>query len=199
MKQSLVFLCFGLISLASAARDATREEKAYGKDVAETVVRQITRSKIFPDDHSFLIRLAYVESRFGHDNHTFRGNYTGGIWQVNEEFYHQTLTGSAPAIVTAVNKEFNINWTRTTWRDLLKPLYSGLAASLYFKLKPAIPDTISEQAAYWKKYYREGGNVDTFKNASEQLRNETESRGKMDLAIVLDGSGNIEGGPFNVA
>ena len=53
-----------------------------------------------------------------------------------------------------IKKHFGIDWARTTWYDLRKPLYSGLAARLFLvKIPAAIPSDLPGQAAYWKLYY----------------------------------------------
>ena len=41
---------------------------------------------IFPNDHKFLCRVAWVESKYGEDPNTYRSGYYGGIWQVSGLF-----------------------------------------------------------------------------------------------------------------
>ena len=53
-----------------------------------------------------------------------------------------------------IKAKLGIDWTKTTWADLEKPLYSGLAARLYLARIPAsIPTDLPSQAQYWKTYY----------------------------------------------
>ena len=55
-----------------------------------------------------------------------------------------------------IKRHFGIDWARTTWYDLRKPLYSGLAARLFLVKIPAPIPSASDlpgQAAYWKRYY----------------------------------------------
>lgn len=54
-----------------------------------------------------------------------------------------------------IKRKLNIDWTKTSWVDLEKPLYSGLASRLYlaWKLPGSIPADLQTQAQYWKTYY----------------------------------------------
>ena len=63
--------------------DETRQPGSAGRAVVDAVIELIEASCIFPDDKSFMRRLAYVESTDGTDEKTFRDDYDGGIWQVN--------------------------------------------------------------------------------------------------------------------
>ena len=51
-----------------------------GWSVCKEVVEVI--NGIFPNDHKFLCRVAWVESKYGNDSGTYRPGYHGGIWQV---------------------------------------------------------------------------------------------------------------------
>jgi receptor-type tyrosine-protein phosphatase Q len=131
---------------------------ATGKAVAEEAVSKISNSGIFPSDNRFLIRVGYVESKFGTDPGTFRSGYYGGIWQVDQVGFLDTQnTKSHPGLVAkhkGIKDNFGIDWKTVTWKDLTKPFYSALAARLLLSNKPgAIPDTVAAQATYWKKYY----------------------------------------------
>ena len=53
-----------------------------------------------------------------------------------------------------IKAKLGIDWTKTSWQDLKKPLYSGLACRLYLaRIKPPIPADLPSQAKYWKKHY----------------------------------------------
>ena len=53
-----------------------------------------------------------------------------------------------------IKDRLGIDWTKTTWSDLVKPLYSGLAARLYLvRIRAPIPSDLTSQARYWKTYY----------------------------------------------
>ena len=107
----------------------------------------------------FLTRIALVESDFGEDPLTFRPGYYGGIWQIDEDVFNDTKNISAHSQLSSeldeVSRIFGIDWVNDiTWQDLVKPLYSGIAARLYLSNNPApIPTTLQEQAEYWEMNY----------------------------------------------
>ena len=127
-----------------------------GKDVVQEVDSKL--KEIFGDDHGFMQRVACMESNYGTDPNTYRPNYHGGIWQVDKIGFddtqnvasHPGLKGKFEKIQTATG----ISWQDTSWDDLQKPMYSGIAARLYVSNIPApIPTDVRGQAEYWKKYY----------------------------------------------
>lgn len=63
-----------------------------------------------------------------------------------------------------VQAVFSIAWATVQWQDLLKPLYSGLAASLYAIQQniQSIQGTLSSQAEFWETAYHPGEQADTF-------------------------------------
>ena len=60
--------------------------KGKGAGVVKDVVDTINGLGIFPNDHKFLCRVAWVESKYGEDPNTYRSGYYGGIWQVSGLF-----------------------------------------------------------------------------------------------------------------
>lgn len=58
------------------------EPKEKGATVVKEVVDTINSLGIFANDHKFLCRVAWVESKYGEDTGTYRNGYHGGIWQV---------------------------------------------------------------------------------------------------------------------
>lgn len=60
----------------------TTTAKGKGSSVVKEVVDTINGLGIFPNDHKFLCRIAWVESKYGEDSGTYRRGYHGGIWQV---------------------------------------------------------------------------------------------------------------------
>ena len=87
--------------------------------------------------------------------------YNGGIFQVDQIGYLDTKhTSSHPGLVRKFSKiksAFGIDWAKTSWSDLRKPLYSAIAARLVLANKsPPIPSSLSGQAKYWKQYYNSG-------------------------------------------
>ena len=145
---------------SSQGVDKTLQEGASGSSVVQVVVNRITA--VFGNDNQFLRRVAYVESKDGTDSGTYRSNYHGGIWQVDEIGFQSTQdVNSHPALSIKYNKikeAFGIDWRNVQWRDLRKPLYSGIAARLYISnILLNIPCGIAEQATYWKTYYNRNG------------------------------------------
>ena len=53
-----------------------------GNAVVTETVNIINSLGIFPNDHKFLCRVAWVESKYGEARGTYRPGYHGGIWQV---------------------------------------------------------------------------------------------------------------------
>ena len=137
-------------------------EEANGTEVVDDVISRIDNSGIFPPNHGFLRRIAWVESRFGNHSDTFRNDYHGGIWQVDEIGFNDTQDTSAHSNLIRkyelIQEKFNIDWRSVTWEDLRKPLYSGLAARLFLSnVVEPIPSDLCGQATYWKKHYNKSG------------------------------------------
>ena len=61
---------------------STCASKGKGATVVKEVVDTINSLGIFPNDHKFLCRVAWVESKYGEASGTYRSGYHGGIWQV---------------------------------------------------------------------------------------------------------------------
>jgi hypothetical protein len=64
---TLLFALIGCLSLIVRASDQTTQSRAIGNDVVTACVRRIQNTCIFPNDHQFMRRVAYVESKFGRD------------------------------------------------------------------------------------------------------------------------------------
>ncbi|CAH0768235.1 unnamed protein product [Bemisia tabaci] len=206
----------GLSSLCATATgfvvDRTLEPMASGRDVVETVIYRIQRSRVFPDDRDFLRRVAYTESKFGEEPATYREGYNGGIWQFDRfkttQFDAQS-NGTTPelrSIHTAIRDTLGINWMQAKEEDMLKPLYSALAASIYIELtrltRGPIPDVIKAQDMFWKDYYNtNGGKYGDFERRAQELleKDMRASGGKIDVMMVVDGSASIGQHAFQTA
>ena len=107
----------------------------------------------------FLKRIAKVESNFGATKGTFRKKGDRGIWQLNQKTGFEATKDieSHPSLErahTRIQEELGIDWNEISFEDLDKPLISALAARLFLLTIPEeIPDTLEEQATYWKKHY----------------------------------------------
>ena len=73
--------------------------------------------------------------------------------------------------IAKIEKRFNIVWMNVLWKDLTKPLYSALAARLYFHyFQPqVINSSIGDQAVLWKTYYRTTNSTGDFSSAADEL------------------------------
>ena len=141
-----------------------------GVDLANEVVRRIQESGIFPDDRGLLIRIAWVESRYGWDDGTFHTDNTPvGIWKMDKTALEETKDVTTHPQLEKKHEKirtiFGINFKAIKMIDLHKPLIACLAARLYLStITEPIPKEIRKQAEYWKKYYNkdETTNVETF-------------------------------------
>lgn len=140
--------------------DSTRQVGANGTCVVSATVSLVQESRVFPRDNRMLRRLAYVETRDGESVETYREGYFGGIWQVNREIFYETLNTTIHPQLLSIYSDlvavFGIDWLTVQWEDLAAPLFSALAANLYFTVvNESIPQAgnISGQASYWKTFY----------------------------------------------
>ncbi|XP_022091887.1 uncharacterized protein LOC110979972 [Acanthaster planci] len=148
-----------------------------GSDVVLACIQSF--GGIFPSDHGFLRRVAWVESKDGTDPNTYRAGYHGGIWQVDKIGFESTKdTASHPGLrnkFASIKSSLSIDWTTVQWDDLRKPLYSALAARLFLANIPSpIPSGLQEQAAYWKNHYNTSsgaGSESKFVNDVKTLEN----------------------------
>ena len=152
---------------------------------------------IFPDtnDHNFMNRVAAVESMFGEHPDTYRRGYHGGIYQVDKVGFKDTKNvHSHPLLRTKIARVENItgiNWLDVKWKDLRKPLYSGIAARLFVSnIKDKIPESIEKQAPYWKNKYNKSnkdvdGAIRRFKDVAWKIcKNKTEARFKITCTYI---------------
>ncbi|PAA60469.1 hypothetical protein BOX15_Mlig019589g1 [Macrostomum lignano] len=202
----LALLCAILHAMrpVTAAVDQTLQPKAKGADVVRATVRKIRNSCIFPNDLGFLLRVAYVESKFGLNANTFRSDADGfgkGIWQLDKIGFDDTKLGSSTKR-NLVKEKFGIDWTTMTYAsaNMNVPLYNALAARLLLSRKPAaIPSGIEAQAKYWKTYYNSGagkGSVDKFISDVKSIQ--PCSTVGADLLFILDASGSIGSSNFQL-
>ena len=150
--------------------DLTIQEGTNGSAVVSACLSRLRDSEIFPSDNEMLRRIAYVETGDGNNPDTYRVDYHGGIWALDETLFEETQDiASHESALTALHQEiqakFSINWAEVEWYDLRKPLYSALAARLYLStLSTLIPisSLIQSQATYWINYYNPSASAWTF-------------------------------------
>ena len=73
-----------------------------------------------------------------------------------------------------IKEKLGIDWTKTQWQDLEKPLYSGLAARLFLVRIPApIPSDLPSQAQYWKTHYNTAAGKGTVQKFIDDVKHAT--------------------------
>nr|XP_018915310.1 PREDICTED: uncharacterized protein LOC109042837 [Bemisia tabaci] len=180
--------------------DRSLEAGARGRDVVDTVLYRIRRSRVFPDDDDFIRRVAYTENMFGEDPWTYRPGYAGGLWNTdrfNMSQYDRPYRSISPKlrnIHEAIKKTMGIDWMQVTEADLLKPLYSGLTAWIItelFRRQFPRPSNVVGQGEWWHDLYSARRPVyGDFQNRTLELLIEDMRPfgGKIDLMLVVDGS-----------
>lgn len=90
----------------------------------------------------------------------YREGYNGGIWQVDEAIFDETMDVTTHPELTGIYADvfvaFGVNWTEVQWVWLRSPFYSALAARIYFEIVeeniPNIGD-VEGQGQFWKRHY----------------------------------------------
>ena len=162
--------------------DLTTDEGGSGAEVVLATVAKIESSGIFySSDKRILRRIAFVETRDGADQLL---GPNGGVWNVPMQAFSNiqrdpVLAGLRDEINSAFTTELAAlrveRWEDLEWRDLTKPLLSGLAARLMISLaverNASLPTSsdVRGQALFWKAWYNPSGDVDKFVSDVEQL------------------------------
>ena len=173
-----------IYSLSFATLDAqvdlTTTVNASGTDVVLATISLIDQSGVFSDDGRFLRRVAFVESSDGRDADTFREDYHGGIWQVDEVNFVKTTDTMAHPVLSEVggiyerllSSSLNLDWTVAVWTDLRRPLISAVAARIFFELSESeIPDIgdVEGQGEFWKDTEFNTNDEDTVEEFVERV------------------------------
>ncbi|XP_069115230.1 uncharacterized protein [Argopecten irradians] len=193
-----------LQSLCLGQHDETIQAKSSGPAVVQAVSDRIRESCIFADDRLFIRRLAIAQSDDGTMSSTYRSGYYGGIWQVDEDKFKLTKNCRNAAIRDECNiilSEFNITWPSVEWNDLVKPLYSGLAAALYLKLQGAdpAPGNLTSQALFWTSHFQPGQSDSNYITKVQQMETATEGScdyKAIDVVFIIDESGSVGSSNF---
>jgi len=179
-----------LMNTCRGQTDLTLEPEAVGTDVVLASIGRIDQSGIFSSDNRLLRRIAYAETRDGVDINTFRAGYNGGIWQVDEAIFNQTQNTAANPGLLQIYPEllasFGIDWPNATWADLRRPLFSALAARLFFTIvSEPIPvaGDLRGQGEYWKNNYNSDA-ADTVQDFIDSIT-ELEEEGKHNTRTSL--------------
>ena len=174
---AVLAVLYGLLRIVSAqGQDLTIQAGANGTSVVAACVSRIQQSEIFSSDNELLRRIAYVETNDGNDADTYRDGYDGGIWAVNQNLLQSTQNTASYSVLINLHQQietsFSIEWSAVQWSDLRKPLYSALAARLYFyTVSTSIPisSNIQSQATYWATYYNTQGSTSDFVTLVSEL------------------------------
>ena len=160
-------------------QDLTTQPGTNGSAVVSACISRLQQSGIFnTSDNEMLRRIAYVGTNNGNNEDTYGSNYHGGIWAVDEDLFDETRGSAAhpdPILATmhqSIWSNFSIDWSTVVWNDLRKPLYSALAARLYFyTVSESIPisSNVQAQATYWVTYYNTAGSTSTFVTLVNEL------------------------------
>jgi len=156
--------------------DLTVQAGASGSSVVIACISRIQQSGIFSSDNEILRRIAYVETSDGNDADTYQDGYDGGIWAVSQSLLQSTQNTASYSVLTNLHQQiqtsFAIQWSAVQWNDLRKPLFSALAARLYFYTVSAsipISSSIQSQATYWATYYNALGSTSEFVTRVNEL------------------------------
>ncbi|XP_022080099.1 uncharacterized protein LOC110973524 [Acanthaster planci] len=204
-----IFLLVFLPLIRGQGTDLTVVPGESGTDVVDATMAKVNRlAEVNPylqTDNRFLRRIAWVETADGTAAHTFSDpNYHGGIWRVDSAVFDVTKRMvnelAYHTVFDDIERLFCIRWSQASWEDCRKPLYSALAARLFFHNQNyIIPLALEVQAEEWyQKYHAQP--TDMAENfilkvtALEQTG--CDSRG-LDLVFVLDGSGSVGSVDFN--
>ena len=152
-----------------------------GSEVVNQVLDTIECSGVFEDDHSFMRRLAYVETKDGTE-----GQGTTGIWNVTVQ-HLKAINYSMVVRNTELYKVYgqicnelgvNIMWAirNSERQDLRNPLVSGVVARFYLHYVTVINDTqippaedINGQATFWKSYFKKNAETATTVHFTEHV------------------------------
>ena len=157
----------------------------------------------------FLRRIAAVESDYGRADHTYRDNYHGGIWQVDEADFNGHPDKVFSFLEMHPGRRIDLLDTyiiTLSWMDLRQPLYSGFAAMLQLFLSgEQVPDAedVTGQADFWIRHYHTntGGKILTRENftAVADLGCAIPCQSYPDIVFVIDSSGSIGASHFQQA
>ena len=146
-------------------------DAAFGSCVVEAVLKQLDDSHIFPPDHGFMRRIAYVETRDGteptHENVIETGCHKRvGIWGLTSSMLKNMknkIRGDIPKLENVsshICRVFGVNMTGHEKLNLRNPLVSGIAARFYILYRAVLenisdlPETVAGQAHFWQSTYR---------------------------------------------
>merc|ERR1719158_1123159 len=126
--------------------------------------------------------------------------FDGGIWQVTQNEFQVTQTSAlVQKFMQPIRDALGVDWATVQWRDLRKPLYSGIAAmlSLIRSRGTDIPRTKELQGLFYQKYVATGDPQAAYKFVQD-VDGLTYPCGtdKIDLAFLVDVSVSLHPDDF---
>ena len=160
------FVLFGVLlgCVSTQRRDLTTVPGSNGVNVVRAVLSKLDESGIFERSGNadlmnvFLRNMAYVETS---DGTAFpQESADGGIWKITVMQFQRTkeLTSRHSHVYAAITAYLGQDWRAVDYRDLEKPLYSGLAARLYLTYVATytvIPPSL-RQGYFWSEKFKSG-------------------------------------------
>ena len=181
------------------------QDGASGSDVVEAVVKKLNDSCIFPPDHGFMRRIAYVETRNGTNitgnTHLRAIHKRIGIWGLTDfmlqSMRHQLKQRGTDseyqnliAVSEQIYRRFGVNMTGDEKLNLTIPLVSGIAARFYLHYKTIVtneelPEDLAGQALFWESQYRLNSNFTEYEKQVLELEGMTHKILKCILFSIL--------------
>ena len=138
----------------------TMQEDAIGPEVVNEVLYRLECCGMFEDDHSFMRRLAYVETKDGTAEEE-----TTGIWHISEGLLTKinNSIGEYNELTKNISERFNISIIQavSNRQNLRHPLVSAVVARFYLhyvtvKSSQQIPpaEDVTGQAMFWGMHFR---------------------------------------------
>ena len=178
----VVVLCVLLSCVVTQRTDLTTVPGSNGVNVVRAVLSKLDDSDIFLQTGNtdltnvFLRNMAFVETRDGTDIPDNAIAIDGGIWRITDSHFQQTKAHLIrnSRLRDAIRSYIGQDWTDVDYRDLAKPLYSGLAARLYLTYVATpivmIPPT-DRQGPFWSRTFKESkGDIRRWLEAITLLR-----------------------------
>ncbi|ESP05036.1 hypothetical protein LOTGIDRAFT_230072 [Lottia gigantea] len=194
----MILLIFSLLCLLSAsqAQDLTQQPFAHGSEVVEAVVDLIRENCIFPEENRFLRRWAYVKTRDG--TLPSASGVHGGIWKITKGFFQRTKNDVVlQPYLDKINKLLGRNWLDVQWPELVKPLYSGLAAVLitvqqmHAQNIPRIPPEVELQGNLWFKFFQFGESAYNYTATVNLMNQGCKGNEAIDMVFIIDSSSSV--------
>ncbi len=155
------------ICISSTARvDQTLEDYGRGAEVVRSVLSRMEQANLYNSIsvstqkrqvyEQFMREMAYTESE---DGQMTDPSTDGGIWKPSENIFEQTQSYTYNNLYQLICDVFCIDWRSVSYRDLTKPLYSGLTVQIYlYHLEitgNGLPESATDRqkAAFWLLHF----------------------------------------------